>query len=208
LVKSMAAGDASALYDLYERMQRPVYGLASRIVPDQRTAEEVTLEVFREVWCRALSYDPAEETVVGWIMNQARAKAIERLRVPELPAPQPWAEPDWENVAPGISCRILSSDTDLQRVSMLVRLAPGGEYPPHRHAGIEELHLLEGELWIDDRKLYPGAYNRAEAGTTDSRVFSDTGCMCVLVTSTADELRGERVTSQESSDTRAIKTTK
>ena len=29
---------------------------------------------------------------------------------------------------------------------MLVRLAPGAAYPPHRHAGVEELHLLEGEL--------------------------------------------------------------
>jgi quercetin dioxygenase-like cupin family protein len=35
---------------------------------------------------------------------------------------------------------------------VLVRLAPGGEYPPHTHAGVEERHLLDGELWIDDRK--------------------------------------------------------
>jgi anti-sigma factor ChrR (cupin superfamily) len=71
---------------------------------------------------------------------------------------------------------------------MLVRLAPGGEYPPHTHAGLEELHLLEGELWIDDRKLYPGNYNRAEPGTGDKRVWSETGCMCVLITSTRDIL--------------------
>ena len=29
---------------------------------------------------------------------------------------------------------------------MLVRLAPGTDYPPHRHAGVEELHLLDGEI--------------------------------------------------------------
>ena len=28
------------------------------------------------------------------------------------------------------------------RVSMLVRLEPGTDYPPHRHGGVEELHLL------------------------------------------------------------------
>jgi len=56
------------------------------------------------------------------------------------------------------------------------------------HAGLEELHLLEGELWIDERKLYPGDYNRAEPGTGDKRVWSETGCTCVLITSTKDVL--------------------
>jgi anti-sigma factor ChrR (cupin superfamily) len=71
---------------------------------------------------------------------------------------------------------------------MLVRLAPGTDYPPHTHAGVEELHLLEGELWIDERKLYAGDYNRAEPGTGDKRVYSETGCACVLMTSSKDVL--------------------
>jgi hypothetical protein len=97
-------------------------------------------------------------------------------------------EPQWEAVAPGISCKLLATDSENHRVSMLVRLAPGADYPPHTHAGIEELHLLHGELWIDDRKLYPGDYNRAEEGTADKRVHSDTGCTCVLITSTRDKV--------------------
>jgi anti-sigma factor ChrR (cupin superfamily) len=63
-------------------------------------------------------------------------------------------------------------------------------YPPHIHAGVEELHRLDGELWIDDRKLFPGDYNRGEPGTGDSRVWSETGCTCVLVTSFRDILQG------------------
>jgi anti-sigma factor ChrR (cupin superfamily) len=98
-------------------------------------------------------------------------------------------EPDWEQVAPGIACKLLASDAENQRVSMLVRLAPGTAYPAHTHAGVEELHLLDGELWIDDRKLYPGDYNRAEPGTMDRRVWSETGCTCVLMTSSQDVLR-------------------
>jgi hypothetical protein len=39
---------------------------------------------------------------------------------------------------------------------------------------------------IDDRKLYPGDYNRAEAGSVDRRVWSETGCTCVLITSYDD----------------------
>jgi len=91
-------------------------------------------------------------------------------------------------VAPGIAVKLLAVDEDTHRVSMLVRLAPGGVYPPHTHAGVEELHLLQGELWIDDRKLYPGDYNRAESGTGDKRVWSETGCTCVLITSARDVL--------------------
>jgi anti-sigma factor ChrR (cupin superfamily) len=104
------------------------------------------------------------------------------------PSPQ-WSEPDWEHVAPGISCKLLATDANSHVVSMLVRLAPGASYPPHGHAGVEELYLLGGELWIDERKLYPGDHNRAEPGTSDKRVWSETGCTCVLITSTQDALR-------------------
>jgi anti-sigma factor ChrR (cupin superfamily) len=103
------------------------------------------------------------------------------------PAPQ-WSEPEWEQVAPGIECKLLATDTERHRVSMLVRLAPGASYPPHTHAGVEELHLLDGELWIDERKLFPGDYNYGAPGAGDEHVWSETGCTCVLVTSTKDIL--------------------
>ena len=105
------------------------------------------------------------------------------------PASWRWSEPEWEEAAPGITYKILANDEARDRVTMLVRLAPGIAYPPHTHAGIEELHLLEGELWIEDRKLLPGDYNRGEPGTSDQRVWSETGCMCVLITSPSDVLR-------------------
>jgi len=108
------------------------------------------------------------------------------------PVPPPaaqWSEPDWDQVAPGIECKLLATDADRKRVSMLVRLAPGASYPPHTHAGVEELHLLDGELWIDERKLVPGDYNYGPPGGSDERVWSETGCTCVLITSTEDVLR-------------------
>jgi anti-sigma factor ChrR (cupin superfamily) len=119
----------------------------------------------------------------------ARRIADETGRPPVLPPPRQWSEPDWENVAPGIACKLLATDERWHRVSMLVRLAPGASYPPHSHAGVEELHLLEGELWIDERKLVPGDYNYGPPGASDYRVWSETGCTCVLVTSTKDVLR-------------------
>jgi anti-sigma factor ChrR (cupin superfamily) len=108
---------------------------------------------------------------------------------PVPPPARQWCEPDWEQVAPGIECKLLAADTERHRVSMLVRLAPGARYPAHTHAGVEELHLLDGELWIDERKLFPGDYNHGAPGAADEHVWSETGCTCLLVTSTKDTLR-------------------
>jgi len=118
----------------------------------------------------------------------ARRIATETGEDVAVPPLRQWDEPAWEEVAPGIFCKLMATDTKAHRVSMLVRLLPRVEYPAHTHAGLEELFLLDGELWIDERKLYPGDYNRAEAPSGDKRVWSETGCTCVLVTSTQDIL--------------------
>ena len=91
----------------------------------------------------------------------AQRIAAETGGEPMLPSPQRWAEPEWTEAASGISWKLLATDTEKKRVSMLVRLAPGTDYPPHRHGGVEELHLLHGELMIGDRtavsrRLQPG----------------------------------------------------
>jgi RNA polymerase sigma-70 factor (ECF subfamily) len=80
LVQCIAAGDQLALHALYERTHRIVFTLVVRIVNSQETAEEVTLDVFHDVWRRAATYDPEGGSVVGWLMNQARSRAIDRVR--------------------------------------------------------------------------------------------------------------------------------
>lgn len=80
LVQSIAAGDQRALQALYERAHRIVYTLSVRITSNRETAEEVTLDVLHDVWRRASAYDPAGGSVVGWILNQVRSRAIDRVR--------------------------------------------------------------------------------------------------------------------------------
>jgi RNA polymerase sigma-70 factor (ECF subfamily) len=80
LVQSIAAGDELALHALYERAHRVVFTLIMRITVNRETAEELTIDVFHDVWRRASRYDPVNGTVLGWIMNQARSRAIDRLR--------------------------------------------------------------------------------------------------------------------------------
>jgi RNA polymerase sigma-70 factor, ECF subfamily len=80
LVQGIAAGDQRALHALYERTHRMVYTLAARIINNRETAEEVTVDVFHDVWRRASTYDAENGTVIGWVMNQARSRTIDRLR--------------------------------------------------------------------------------------------------------------------------------
>ena len=218
LVNYVAAGDQRALRQLFERTHRLVFSLIAKITHSRETADDLTVDVFQDIWRNAPAYDPSEGSVVGWIMSQARTKALARLRLEEEPstdvltpttplwgyiamrlgsewgplpvftAPQHWDEPAWKEVAPGISCKLLATDDQHHFVSMLVRLGPGASYPAHTHAGVEELHLLQGELWIDDRRLLPGDYNRAEPGSSDNSVWSENGCTCVLMTSSQDRL--------------------
>jgi anti-sigma factor ChrR (cupin superfamily) len=107
-------------------------------------------------------------------------------REPVPPPPRQWLEPEWEQVAPGIECKLLAADAERRRASMLIRFAPGAGYPADTHAGVEELHLLDGELWIDKRKLVSGDYNDGVREALDESVWSETGCTCVLVASTGE----------------------
>lgn len=80
LVHSVAARDQRALHALYERAHRVVFTFVMRITANRETAEEVTLDVFHDVWRHASRYQEEDGTVLGWIMNQARSRAIDRLR--------------------------------------------------------------------------------------------------------------------------------
>ena len=103
LVQSIARGDQAALHALYERAHRPVFTYILRITANRQTTEELTIDVFHDVWRRAGGYDAANGTVLGWIMNQARSRAIDRLRFDsrkkrcddgsDQPAPEPAADP-------------------------------------------------------------------------------------------------------------------
>src|SRR5947209_5319192 len=61
----------------------------------------------------------------------ARRIAEETGKEPVPPPARQWSEPEWEQVAPGIECKLLATDAEWHRVSMLVRLAPGASYPAH-----------------------------------------------------------------------------
>jgi RNA polymerase sigma-70 factor (ECF subfamily) len=80
VVQSIATGDQQALHALYQMAHRIVFTLMVRITANRETAEELTIDVFHDVWLSASRYDPARGSVLGWMMNRARSRAIDRVR--------------------------------------------------------------------------------------------------------------------------------
>src|SRR5438105_10797345 len=80
-VQRCAAGDDSALAALYDESSRLVYTMAFRILRDTADAEEVTLDVYMQVWRAAQSYSGNRGSVGTWLVMQARTRAIDRLRL-------------------------------------------------------------------------------------------------------------------------------
>lgn len=108
LIRAIADGDQLALHSLFEQTNRIVFTLIVRITMNRETAEEVTLDVFYDVWRKASTYDPANGSVVGWVMNQARSKAIDRLRFDQRKKrvdPYPYSlRPETDIVDPQQAC--------------------------------------------------------------------------------------------------------
>jgi RNA polymerase sigma-70 factor (ECF subfamily) len=120
LIRSVAAGDQHALQALYERTHRLVFTLIIRICTNPETAEELTLDVFHDVWRRASRYDAAGGTVVAWLMNRARSRAIDRLRFEQR---KKRTNPDTQDPLPAIAAEDSAELLDLQEQGRFLRHA-------------------------------------------------------------------------------------
>jgi RNA polymerase sigma-70 factor, ECF subfamily len=79
-VSQIVQEDESALAHLYDASSPLVYGLALRILGDAGAAEEVTLDVYLQVWKQANRFNPLRGRVSTWLMTMARSRAIDKLR--------------------------------------------------------------------------------------------------------------------------------
>jgi RNA polymerase sigma-70 factor (ECF subfamily) len=84
LIARTAQGDQAALALLYDRTSPWVYGMAMKILGDREAAEDVTLEVYTQVWRQASLYDAQRGTPGGWLTTLARTRAIDRFRADYL----------------------------------------------------------------------------------------------------------------------------
>jgi RNA polymerase sigma-70 factor (ECF subfamily) len=86
LLALVARGDEQAFAELYRRVAAAVFGLVSKVVRDPAQSEEVTQEVFVELWRTASRFDPARGSARSWIMTCAHRRAVDRVRSAESAA--------------------------------------------------------------------------------------------------------------------------
>ena len=86
LLALVARGDEQAFAELYQRVAPAVFGLVSKVVRNPAQSEEVTQEVFVELWRTASRFDPARGTARSWIMTCAHRRAVDRVRSAESAA--------------------------------------------------------------------------------------------------------------------------
>lgn len=80
LLKQAARGDRAAFAEVYDATAARVHGLVLRVVRDRAQAEEVTQEVFLDVWRQASRFDAGRGSALAWLMTIAHRKAVDRVR--------------------------------------------------------------------------------------------------------------------------------
>jgi quercetin dioxygenase-like cupin family protein len=88
----------------------------------------------------------------------------------------------------GVSVKILFQDEALNYRTSLVKLESGARYSAHKHAGVEELYVLEGDLHYDVGVLVAGDYCSGESGTFHSVSHTENGCVLLVRASCEDEI--------------------
>lgn len=89
---------------------------------------------------------------------------------------------------PGAWIKLLSLERDRGYAVLLGRLDPGVRYPAHTNAGPEDFYILTGDLMVGERKLGPGDFHHAEAGSKHEENYSVQGCTLLAVLTTDDPL--------------------
>ncbi|NJK68370.1 MAG: cupin-like domain-containing protein [Microcoleus sp. CSU_2_2] len=88
---------------------------------------------------------------------------------------------------PGISIGRLFTDKEKREITCLMRLEPGIEFPLHRHAGVEEIFMLEGDLVVEGEVCHQGDYIRSVPGSTHSPITQG-GCLLLIKSSLDNEM--------------------
>ena len=76
----IGAGDKQAFAELYDATAPRVFGLIKRLLVDPAQAEEVTQEVYLEIWQTASRYRPERGSAISWMLTMAHRRAVDRIR--------------------------------------------------------------------------------------------------------------------------------
>ncbi len=87
LLKRVASHDRDAFHQLYSATSARIFGIVLKVVRDRRISEEVTQEVYLEIWKTAPRFDPERGSGIGWMLMLAHSRAVDRVRYEERQIP-------------------------------------------------------------------------------------------------------------------------
>jgi len=134
LLRDVAAGDRTAFAEMYDRISSRVMGLVTRLLRDRAQSEEVTQEVFLEIWQQASKFDAARGSGMAWVLTMAHRRAIDRIRASQKSHERDLKigirdmERDFDNVSEAVEIRVenervkraMSRLTPLQREAVIL----------------------------------------------------------------------------------------
>jgi RNA polymerase sigma-70 factor, ECF subfamily len=140
LLQRVATGDREAFAQLYDRTAPRVFGLVKRLLRDHSQSEEVTQEIFLEIWQTATRYDTSKGGAIAWMLTMTHRRAVDRVRASQASRDRDTRigirdfPTDFDSVAENVEVRIESERvkeammrlTELQRQA--VQLAYFGGY--------------------------------------------------------------------------------
>jgi anti-sigma factor ChrR (cupin superfamily) len=98
------------------------------------------------------------------------------------------ADDDWQpHPVPGIRMKVLSLNRHNGYATLLLDVKPGTRFPAHHHGGDEECYVISGSVHTLGRRLGPGDFIHADAGTDHAELYTDEGARVILIVP-ADEL--------------------
>ena len=91
-------------------------------------------------------------------------------------------EGEWvETPDAGVFVKLLFVDKERDTVTTLVRLDPGAKISAHRHLGVEQCLVLEGDMRSGATLLHAGDFNCAMAGTVHEEIYTERGALLLIV---------------------------
>jgi quercetin dioxygenase-like cupin family protein len=91
------------------------------------------------------------------------------------------SEGAWQKLTEGVFFKRLYVDREKKTVTSLYKMQPGAKVPTHRHSGVEECFVIEGDFHLDGLKLGPGDYHRAEAGSLHQTLHTENGNLLLII---------------------------
>ncbi|MBX3746468.1 MAG: cupin domain-containing protein [Verrucomicrobiae bacterium] len=190
-LETLAALHAAGALDGEERRV-----FEARLASGEFEAKE-ELRRFREVAARvALACAPVADPPAGLrerVLGAVRSRAPVAAAVPPVPDSDGLhfvmgsEEDGWQALpVPGARVKLLSLVKERGYAVVLGKLDPGAQYPPHRHLHAEQVFVLSGDLSIGERRLGPGDFHQADAGTWHRVNRSEAGCTILAVISIED----------------------